>query len=90
MHDKWFATLETRKELEPKYVPQLLLGSLLGARRSAIGQLFFPYVVTVPEVFAKVNLVRSPSSAPDLVQFPSFLKWRNAITLQKHRHVKRA
>ena len=33
-----FATLETRRELEPKCVLQLFLGSLLGARRSAIGQ----------------------------------------------------
>ena len=36
-----FATLETRRELESKYVPQLFLGSLRGTRRSAIGQ-FFP------------------------------------------------
>ena len=28
-----------RGELEPKYIPQLLLGSLLGAHWSAIGQL---------------------------------------------------
>ena len=27
-----FATLETKRELEPKYVPQLFLGSLLGTR----------------------------------------------------------
>ena len=80
MHDKWFATVETKKELEPTYVPQLFLGSLLGSCRSAIGQLFFPSLATVPEVFANVSLVRSPSSAPDLVQFPWFLKWRIAIT----------
>ena len=36
-----FATLEARRELEPKSIPQLFLGSLLGTRRSAIGQ-FFP------------------------------------------------
>ena len=50
-----FTTLETRGELEPKYVPQLLLGSLLGTRQSAIGQCFSPLPKTVPEVFAKVN-----------------------------------
>ena len=36
-----FATLERRKELEPKCAPQLIVGSLLMTRRSAIGQ-FFP------------------------------------------------
>ena len=42
-------------ELEPKCVPQLCLGLLLGTRRSAIGQVFFLSVVTVPEVFAKLT-----------------------------------
>ena len=37
-----FATLETRKELEPKCVPQLFVGSLLGTDRSTMGQLFPP------------------------------------------------
>ena len=32
-----FATLETSGELEPKCVPQVFLGTLLGRRRSAIG-----------------------------------------------------
>ena len=32
-----FATLEARRELEPKCIPQLFLGWLLGTRRSAIG-----------------------------------------------------
>ena len=36
-----FATQETRRQLEPKCVPQLSLGSLRRTRRSAIGQ-FFP------------------------------------------------
>ena len=36
-----FNTLEIRRALEPKCVPQLLMGSLLGMRWSAIGQ-FFP------------------------------------------------
>ena len=40
--DPEFATLETRKELEPKCVPQLFVGSLLGTDRSTIGQLFHP------------------------------------------------
>ena len=30
--------IKARRELEPKFVPQLLLGSLFGTRRSAIGQ----------------------------------------------------
>ena len=33
------ATLETRTELESKCISQLYLGSLLGTRQSAIGQL---------------------------------------------------
>ena len=36
-----FVTLKTRKKLEPKRVPQLILGLLLRTRRSVIGQ-FFP------------------------------------------------
>ena len=45
----------SEKEMEPKCVPQLFRGSLLGTRRSAIGQFFSVSLVTVPEVFAKVN-----------------------------------
>ena len=56
-----FATLEMRGELEPKYIPQLLLGSLLGEHRSAIGQFFPLSLVTVPEVFAEVYSVQFPS-----------------------------
>ena len=56
-----FATLETKKELEPKCVLQLFLGSLLGMRRSAIGQFFFLSLVTIPEAFAKVNSAQFPS-----------------------------
>ena len=37
-----FATLETRRELEPKFIPQLFLGWLLGTRRSAIGWFLCP------------------------------------------------
>ena len=42
---KSFATLETRGELEPKYLPQLFLGPLLATRRSAIRQFYplYPY-----------------------------------------------
>ena len=36
-----FVTLETRRGLEPKCIPQLFLGSLLGPRQSAIGQFLF-------------------------------------------------
>ena len=54
--------LETGWELEPKYVPQLFLGLLLVTCQSAIGQFFFCLSpVTVPEVFAEVNSVQSPS-----------------------------
>ena len=56
-----FAILETRGELEPKCVPQLFLGSLLRTRWSAIGQIFSTSLVTVPEVFAKVNSSQFPS-----------------------------
>ena len=53
--------LEKRKgELEPKCVLQLFPGSLLGMRRSAIGQLFFLSLLTIPEVFAKVNSAQFP------------------------------
>ena len=48
----------TRKELEPNWVPQLFLGSFLGRSQSAIGQFFPLSLVTVPEVFAKVNSVQ--------------------------------
>ena len=58
--DSELATLETRKELEPKCVPQLLVGSLLGTDRSTIGQFFPPVLVTVVEVFAKINSSQSP------------------------------
>ena len=57
-------TLEMRRELEPKCVPQLLLGSLLGTRRSVIGQ-FFSLSLAVPEVFAKVNSAQFPSRMAD-------------------------
>ena len=43
-----FATLETKRELQTKCVPQLFLGSLLS-------------LVTVPEVFAKVNSIQIPA-----------------------------
>ena len=44
---KSFATLETRGELEPKYLSQLFLGQLLWTRRSAIGQFYLLCPVTV-------------------------------------------
>ena len=34
-----FATLEAKRELEPKSISQFVMGSLLGTRRSAIGPL---------------------------------------------------
>ena len=50
-----FATLETKRELRPKHVPQLFLRSSPVTYRSAIGQF-----LTVPEVFSKVNSARCP------------------------------
>ena len=44
--------------LQPKCVPLVFLGSLLGTRRSAIGQFFPLFLVTFPEVFAKGNSTR--------------------------------
>ena len=42
--------------LEAKCVPEMLQGSLLKTRRSAIGRFFFfRLLVTVPEDFAKIN-----------------------------------
>ena len=55
---KWkevpFATLQTSRELESKRFLQLFVGLLLGRHRSAIGH----SLVTVPEIFAKVNSVQ--------------------------------
>ena len=45
---------EVTRELGSKCVPQLCLGSYLGTRWSAIGQLFSLSLVTVPDVFGKV------------------------------------
>ena len=58
-------TLKMRRELEPKRVPQWFLGSLLGTRRSAIGQFFSLSLTTVPEVCAKVNSAQFPSPMAD-------------------------
>ena len=58
--DSGFATLETRSELEPKCFPQWFVGSLLGTDRSVIDQFFPLSLVTVPEVFAKINSLPSP------------------------------
>ena len=52
-----FATLETRRRLEPKYVLQLFWDSIWGRAGQPLGS-FFP--VTVPEVFAKVNSSQFP------------------------------
>ena len=48
-------------KLETKRIPQLFLGLLLGMRRSAIGSIFSWSLVTIPEVFAKVNSAQFPS-----------------------------
>ena len=41
-HELAVASLDTRRQLEPKCAPQLFLESLLGTRRSAIGRIFSP------------------------------------------------
>lgn len=57
-----FATSNRRGKLEPKCVPQLLLGSLLGTCQSARGQsLFFLSLVTTQEALTKVNWAQFPS-----------------------------
>ena len=43
-----FATLSNRRDLEPKFVPQLIVGSLLGIYLSLS-------LVTVPEVLARTR-----------------------------------
>ena len=41
-HELAVASLDTRRQLEPKCAPQLFLESLLGTHRSAIGRIFSP------------------------------------------------
>ena len=53
---------KTKRGLVPKCVLQLFVGSFLVTYQSAIGQFFSLSLVTVPKVFAKVNLVQSPVS----------------------------
>ena len=48
--------------LEKKFDPRLFLGLLLGSRRSAVGQSFSLSLVTISELFAKVNSAEFPSS----------------------------
>ena len=48
--DHPLTTFETRRQLEPKCVSQMLLGLLAWKRRLAISQI----LITVPEFFAKV------------------------------------
>ena len=49
MHVKWFTTLETRKELELKYVPKLFLGSIReGAGGGGAAVSYWSVVFPVP------------------------------------------
>lgn len=48
-------------ELKQKCFAQLILGSLLGTRRSAVDQFVSLSLVKVPEVFSKVNSAQIPS-----------------------------
>ena len=56
------ATLETRRELEQKFVPQLFLGSLLGMGRSAIGECFFenPQIIITKTRFYEPARLSTP------------------------------
>ena len=66
-----FSTLEPRRNLEPKCVPQLFLGSLLGTRRSPIGQ-FSPVPGESPRGLCEGEL--GPVSF-------SIQKWRIRVTV---------
>ena len=74
-----FRDFRNEMGLEPKCVPRLSLGSLLGTRWSAIGQVFPLFLVIVPEVFAKVNSAQVPS------RFKVANEYRNVILPSKHR-----
>ena len=83
-NDSWIliCNIRSEKELEPKCLPQLFLGSLLVTRRSAIGQFFFLSLVTVPEVFAWVNsarflLVSKVANVSLFLPVCCFHKWRS-------------
>ena len=65
-----FATLETSGELEPKCVPQVLLGSLLGTWRSAIGHFSLSLATNIPRSLDESFL--DPVSV-------SVVKWRICI-----------
>ena len=67
--NRLFSTLELRRTLEPKCVPQWFLGSLLGTWRSAIGQ-FFPVPGESPRSLCEGQL--GPVSL-------SNQKWRNRV-----------
>ena len=74
-----FATLETRRELVPKCVPQLILGSLQGTRWSAIGQVVSRFSL-VPRAFPlKKNRAARPTQffkgKAMGTRFVSFLPW---------------
>lgn len=49
------------QRLEPKYLPQVSLGSLQRTHRSAIGQFFPLSLLTDPEVFENINSAQFPS-----------------------------
>ena len=53
---------EKRILLEKKFDPRLFLGLLLGSHWSTIGQSFSLSLVTIPELFAKVNSAEFPCS----------------------------
>ena len=55
------ATLATKRELKPKSVLQLFLGILTSDASFCYWPIFPLPLVTVPEVFAKVNSVQFPS-----------------------------
>ena len=70
--------LEARRELELKFVLQLLLGSLLVTRRAAIGQ-FFPG----PQLKSQKSL--RTSARPSFLLVSKVANWRLRLTCQYKR-----
>ena len=66
-----FVGLETRRELETKYAPQVFLGSILGTRLSAVGH-FFPVPINGPRSLCESLLCPAPFSfyTGEMLEFP--------------------
>ena len=55
-----FATLATRRKLEPKCVPRWFLGWALWRTAQLLANFFYLSLVTIPDIFAKVNSALFP------------------------------